>query len=46
MKIINDFIRTTQPAAYHRGRWRALLKAGKQAPLPAHVSALHAEDIA
>ncbi|MGA9749734.1 MAG: alpha/beta fold hydrolase [Nocardioides sp.] len=46
VKIINDFIRTTQPAAYHRGRWRALLKAGKQAPLPDNVSALHAEDIA
>ena len=46
VKIVNDFIRTTQPAAYHRGRWRALLKAGKQTPLPEGVSQLRAEDIA
>ncbi len=46
VKIVNDFIRTTQPAAYHRGRWRALLKAGKQTPLPVGVSHLQAEDIA
>ena len=32
--ILNDFVRTTQPAIYHRGRWRALLKAGRQTPLP------------
>ena len=46
VKIVNDFIRTTQPAAYHRGRWRALLKAGRQAPLPENVTRLPAEDIA
>ena len=34
VKIVNDFIRTTQPAVYHRGRWRALLRSGKQTPLP------------
>ena len=46
VKIVNDFVRTTQPATYHRGRWRALLKAGKQTPLPASVRSLQAEDIA
>jgi pimeloyl-ACP methyl ester carboxylesterase len=46
VKIVNDFVRTTQPASYHRGRWRALLKAGKQTPLPTAVSSLQAEDIA
>ena len=46
VKIVNDFIRSTQPAVYHRGRWRALLKAGRQAPLPDNVTRLHAEDIA
>ena len=46
VKIVNDFIRTTQPATYHRGRWRALLKAGKQTPLPASVRSLRAEEIA
>ncbi len=34
MKIVNDFVRTTEPAVYHRGRWRALLKAGRQTPMP------------
>jgi pimeloyl-ACP methyl ester carboxylesterase len=46
VKIVNDFIRTTEPASYHRGRWRALLKSGKQAPLPSEVTSLRAEDIA
>ena len=32
--IVDDFVRTTAPATYHRGRWRALLKAGKQTPRP------------
>jgi pimeloyl-ACP methyl ester carboxylesterase len=46
VKIVNDFIRTTRPATYHRGRWRALLKAGKQTPLPAEVARLGSENIA
>jgi pimeloyl-ACP methyl ester carboxylesterase len=46
VKIVNDFIRTTQPATYHRGRWRALLKAGRQTPLPDNVTRLPAEEIA
>lgn len=28
VKILHSFIRNTQPAAYHRGRWRALLRNG------------------
>jgi pimeloyl-ACP methyl ester carboxylesterase len=31
VKIINDFVRSTEPASYHRGRWRALLKNGREA---------------
>ena len=46
VKIVNDFIRMNPPATYHRGRWRALLRAGKQTPLPEGVTALQAEDIA
>jgi pimeloyl-ACP methyl ester carboxylesterase len=33
VKILNDFIRSTQPAAYHRGRWRQLLRNGPRTPL-------------
>jgi pimeloyl-ACP methyl ester carboxylesterase len=28
VKILNDFVRSTEPAVYHRGRWRSLLKNG------------------
>jgi pimeloyl-ACP methyl ester carboxylesterase len=34
VKIVNDFVRATEPAVYHRGRWRALLKTGQQTPIP------------
>ena len=30
VKILNDFIRSTEPAVYHRGRWRTLLKNGRE----------------
>jgi pimeloyl-ACP methyl ester carboxylesterase len=30
VRILNDFVATTEPARYHRGRWRALLKSGRQ----------------
>ncbi len=33
VKIVNTFIRATQPAAYHRGRWRQLLRNGHAQPL-------------
>jgi pimeloyl-ACP methyl ester carboxylesterase len=46
VKVVNDFIRMNPPASYHRGRWRALLKSGKQTPLPADIQQLQAEDIA
>ncbi len=32
VKIVQDFIRATQPAAYHRGRWRQLLRNGPAQP--------------
>ena len=35
VKILNDFVRTTQPATYHRGRWRTLLRNGNQPALAA-----------
>ena len=35
VKVLNDFIRSTEPASYHRGRWRSLLKNGREAtPTP------------
>jgi pimeloyl-ACP methyl ester carboxylesterase len=46
VKIVNDFIRTTEPAVYHRGRWRALLRAGRQTPLPVETTELTTADIA
>jgi pimeloyl-ACP methyl ester carboxylesterase len=33
VKVVNDFIRSTQPATYHRGRWRQLLRNGPATPL-------------
>ena len=39
VKIVQDFVRATTPAAYHRGRWRQLLRNGppsrSTAPRPA-----------
>ena len=32
VKIVQDFVRATQPAAYHRGRWRQLLRNGPSKP--------------
>jgi pimeloyl-ACP methyl ester carboxylesterase len=32
VKIVQEFIRATQPAAYHRGRWRQLLRNGPTEP--------------
>jgi pimeloyl-ACP methyl ester carboxylesterase len=33
VKIVQDFVRATQPAAYHRGRWRQLLRNGPTEPV-------------
>jgi hypothetical protein len=35
VKIVEDFIRQTRPAAYHRGRWRQLLRNGPSTPINA-----------
>ncbi len=34
VRALTDFVRQTEPATHHRGRWRALLKNGRQAPVP------------
>lgn len=46
VKIVNDFIRSTEPAAYHRGRWRALLKNGREAALTPREPVAKVIDIA
>ncbi len=33
VKIVQDFVRATQPASYHRGRWRQLLNHGPAEPV-------------
>jgi hypothetical protein len=38
VRIVDEFIRTHPAAAYHRGRWRTLLRNGPQAPLPKAVA--------
>jgi len=38
VKILDDFIRMHPPAVYHRGRWRTLLRSGRQAPVPGEVT--------
>jgi pimeloyl-ACP methyl ester carboxylesterase len=35
VQIVNDFMRSSDPAVYHRGRWRRLLRSGGDAPLRA-----------
>lgn len=45
VKVVDAFIRNTQPAVYHRGRWRTLLKNGHAKPIdvtapPAKVAQL------
>jgi pimeloyl-ACP methyl ester carboxylesterase len=46
VKILDEFIRTHPAAAYHRGRWRTLLKNGRQPPVPASVTPVHQAEIA
>ena len=45
VRIVDEFVRSHPPATYHRGRWRALLKAGPRPPLTAEAD-LPAMDIA
>ena len=33
VKTVNTFIKATQPASYHRGRWRSLLRNGPSEPV-------------
>ena len=38
VRIVNDFIRSTEPAAYNRERWRELLEVGPRI-VPLHAEA-------
>jgi pimeloyl-ACP methyl ester carboxylesterase len=46
VKILHDFVRSTQPAAYHRGRWRQLLRNGPLAPVTEQLHLARAVPIA
>jgi len=46
VKIVNDFIRSTQPASYHRGRWRTLLRNGPTSPVTEQLHLARAFPIA
>jgi hypothetical protein len=46
VKLINDFIRTTEPAVYHRGRWRELLRNGMEATATKRESVASVVEIA
>jgi pimeloyl-ACP methyl ester carboxylesterase len=46
VKIVNDFIRSTQPASYHRGRWRTLLRNGPLSPVTEQLHLARAVPIA
>ena len=45
LKVFDAFIRNTQPATYHRGRWRTLLRNAHKRPIdiPDNVAAEPAE---
>jgi pimeloyl-ACP methyl ester carboxylesterase len=32
IRVLNRFVDTTEPASYHRGRWRALMRRGAERP--------------
>ncbi len=46
VKILNDFVRSTQPASYHRGRWRSLLRNGPLSPVTEQLHLARAVPIA
>ena len=46
VRILDEFVRTHPAAAYHRGRWRALLRNGPDAPVPEAVTAAPQSEIA
>jgi pimeloyl-ACP methyl ester carboxylesterase len=45
-KILNDFVRSTEPASYHRGRWRRLLTNGPHSPVTEQLRLARAVPIA
>ncbi len=46
VKIVDEFVRSNPAAAYHRGRWRTLLRNGRQTPIPEAVKPAHQAEIA
>jgi pimeloyl-ACP methyl ester carboxylesterase len=46
VKILSDFIRSTEPATYHRGRWRTLLRNGPLTPVTEQLHLARAVPIA
>jgi pimeloyl-ACP methyl ester carboxylesterase len=46
VKVLNDFVRSTQPASYHRGRWRQLLRNGPLEPVTEQLHLARAVPIA
>jgi pimeloyl-ACP methyl ester carboxylesterase len=46
VKIVDEFIRGNPAASYHRGRWRTLLRNGRQTPIPEAVKPAHQAEIA
>ena len=46
VRILDEFVRTHPAAAYHRGRWRALLRNGPDAAVPEAVTAAPQSEIA
>jgi pimeloyl-ACP methyl ester carboxylesterase len=46
VKIVDEFVRAHPAASYHRGRWRTLLRNGRQTPIPEAVKPAHQAEIA
>ncbi len=46
VKVLSDFVRSTQPASYHRGRWRQLLRNGPLEPVTEQLHLARAVPIA
>jgi pimeloyl-ACP methyl ester carboxylesterase len=46
VKLVDEFIRAHPAATYHRGRWRSLLKNGRQVPVPTAVAPVRQAEIA
>ncbi|RYE80504.1 MAG: alpha/beta fold hydrolase [Myxococcales bacterium] len=46
VKVVDAFIRNTEAATYHRGRWRTLLKNGHQQPIDLEAPAAEIRQLA